>query len=105
MTLLNPRKPKPVTQEPSSTFEDRLLPIGEVKRALGVKSRNTVYKYIKDGVLPEPVRLSNGAVRWRLSDIQTLIKGACSESQQNSLITKKSSSLQLVPNSSGVDHG
>lgn len=33
-------------------------------------SRNTVWRWTREGKLPKPVRLSNGTTRWKLSDLE-----------------------------------
>lgn len=32
-------------------------------------SRPTIWRWVKYGTLPQPVKLSNGATRWRISDL------------------------------------
>ena len=46
----------------------------DIADAMGV-SRNTVWRWVRDGRLPEPVRLSPGCSRWPESAIATLING------------------------------
>ena len=52
----------------------RMLRMSEVARWLGV-SRTTIYKWIRDGFLPQPIILggqnqNNSASRWREDEIQ-----------------------------------
>jgi prophage regulatory protein len=47
-------------------FRDR-----EIAEAFGV-SRNTVWRWVREGRLPEPVRISPGCTRWPQSDIDQL---------------------------------
>ena len=51
---------------------DRLLRRREVEQMTGL-STTTLYKCMKDGTFPKPVRLTVRAVRWRLSDINAWI--------------------------------
>ena len=46
-----------------------LLRIGTVCKLVGV-SRSTVYRWISEGSFPEPVRVSERAVRWQIDDIE-----------------------------------
>jgi len=46
-----------------------LLRIGTVCELIGV-SRSTVYRWISEGSFPEPVRISERAVRWQIDDIE-----------------------------------
>ena len=49
-------------------MEDRLLKRREVEEITGL-SRSTIYRMVKTGQFPQPVRVGPKAVRWRLSDI------------------------------------
>lgn len=49
--------------------ESLLVTVGEVARLLGGLSTRTVWRYLKEGKLPQPVRFSRKTVRWRKSDI------------------------------------
>lgn len=33
-------------------------------------SRNTVWRWLQHGTIPQPVKLSPGCTRWRLSDVE-----------------------------------
>ena len=52
----------------------RLLDVNEVARRLRV-SRSTLYKMVAAGKFPPPVRLPNGAPRWREDDVDGWIDG------------------------------
>jgi len=41
----------------------------EIADRYGV-SRNTIWRWTKEGRLPSPVRLGPGCTRWRLADIE-----------------------------------
>lgn len=51
---------------------DQLIDINEVMRILSVK-RTSLYKGMKSGVFPEPIRFSKRMVRWRLSDVMAVV--------------------------------
>ena len=62
---------------------DRLLRRAEVEEMVAL-STATLYRMIKDGEFPSPVKIGTGTVRWRLSEIQgwlaalqTSALGAC----------------------------
>jgi len=46
-----------------------LLRIGTVCELIGV-CRSTLYRWISEGSFPEPVRISERAVRWNIDDIE-----------------------------------
>lgn len=52
----------------------RLFPIGQVLLILGI-SKPTLYRGIKAGNLPPPVRISARRVGWRSTDIDRVIAG------------------------------
>lgn len=97
MSLIKPRKPKAVAElTPSiivAPFEERLLRIGDVAHMVGL-ARSTIYKLIREGKFPLPIKRTARASAWKLSEIQAYI--------QNGYVTK--SRLQLV-GSSGVSNG
>ena len=49
-------------------MEDRLLRRREAEEITGL-SRSTIYRMLKTGQFPQPVRVGRKAVRWKLSDI------------------------------------
>ena len=51
------------------TQAEVLLPIGDVERLIGLK-KCTIYRRIKEGKFPAPVRVTERCVRWRESDIR-----------------------------------
>ena len=51
-----------------STDQDVLLTRPEVERRTGL-SRSTIYRKMRDGTFPVPVKVSARAVRWRESEI------------------------------------
>lgn len=58
---------------------ERLLPVARVAELLGV-SASTIWRWTREpgGSFPQPVRLSAGCTRWRLSDIETFAAGGVS---------------------------
>lgn len=52
----------------------RLLSIDEVIHALGI-SKPTLYRGIRSGILPAPVRISARRVGWRSTDIARIVDG------------------------------
>ncbi len=59
--------PQP-NQPPSNSVSERLLRLPELIRLIGI-SRATIYRYIGNGRLPPPVKLSTRCVAWRASEI------------------------------------
>lgn len=53
---------------------DRILRPREVCRAIGL-SRTTLWRRVRDGQFPKPIRLGPNAVGWRLSAVQEWIDG------------------------------
>ena len=51
---------------------DRLLRRPEVENIVGLKT-STLYKMVRTGGFPPPVKITAGAVRWRLSEINAWI--------------------------------
>lgn len=51
---------------------DQLIGIDEVMRILSVR-RTSLYKGMKNGVFPEPMRFSQRMIRWRLSDVMAVV--------------------------------
>ena len=56
----------------SQAFNDRLLRRPEVESKTGL-SRSAIYAAIKNESFPEPVRISNNAVAWLCSEIDSWI--------------------------------
>ena len=55
-------------------MRDRLLKRPEVEAVTGM-SRAAIYKQMRVGAFPRPVRISPGAVAWRESEVQEWIGG------------------------------
>ena len=54
------------------TDQDVLLTRREVERRTGL-SRSTLYRKMRDGTFPVPLKVSERAVRWRDSDIRAYV--------------------------------
>ena len=52
--------------------ECNLLRRSEVEKRCGL-SRPTIYRQMKEGLFPHPVKLPTGRVRWRSTDIDKFI--------------------------------
>ncbi|PHI29756.1 helix-turn-helix transcriptional regulator [Budvicia aquatica] len=52
---------------------ERLLRICEVIELLSI-GKSTFYSWVKQGIAPQPIRLSSRCVAWRLSDIIKFIE-------------------------------
>ncbi len=50
----------------------QLLTLKDVTAMTGLSS-TTIYKFAKSGKFPQPKRIGDRAVRWRLADVQTYI--------------------------------
>ena len=53
----------------TTSTTDRLLRLDEVKSRCGL-SRSSVYRMMRGGSFPEPLRVGLRAVRWRQSEIE-----------------------------------
>lgn len=94
MSLLPPRKKRypslatlmpPVAQPPAVPVpvpaqiimvqpEERLLKFAEVEKKVSF-GRTTIYKLIREGTFPRPLKLTLNSSRWKLSEIQAFING------------------------------
>lgn len=54
------------------TDQDVLLTRREVERRTGL-SRSTIYRKMRDGTFPVPLKISERAVRWRERDIRAYV--------------------------------
>ena len=52
------------------TMRDRLLKRREVEEITGL-SRSSIYRLMREGQFPRPVKVGPAAVRWRESDIMS----------------------------------
>lgn len=58
--------------QPSRT-QDRLIRLPEVESVTGTK-KSTIYKLVRDGSFPQPVRLSARMVAWSEAAVQAWIR-------------------------------
>ena len=61
-----------MTTTGTATITHRLLRVSEVAVLVGLK-RPTIYKRLRAGDFPVPLKISPGAVRWPLSEIEEWI--------------------------------
>ena len=54
-------------------MDDRLLRRVEVEERTGL-ARTTIYRKMRAGTFPLPLKISERAVRWRLSDVHEYIE-------------------------------
>ena len=54
------------------TTTDRLLTRTEVERLVGLR-HTAIYKLMREGKFPEPLRIGTKAVRWRLSEVEAWV--------------------------------
>ncbi|AHJ68663.1 helix-turn-helix transcriptional regulator [Granulibacter bethesdensis] len=51
------------------TFPDPLLTIEDVLRLTGYRSRSSIYRLMRQGIMPCPIVIGGGRVRWRSGEI------------------------------------
>lgn len=51
---------------------ERLIRLPELVSLIGVK-KSTIWKWVKQGNLPQPIKLSSRVTVWRLSDVYAYI--------------------------------
>ena len=57
----------------ATTTTDRLLRLSEVLARCGL-SRSSLYRMMRDGSFPEPLKVGVRAVRWRESEIEAWLE-------------------------------
>ncbi len=55
-------------------LDDRFLPIEEVRRIAGNKSRRTIYRWIGLGLFPRPIGIGPNSVGWPESAIREWVE-------------------------------
>ncbi|MCZ6718346.1 MAG: AlpA family phage regulatory protein [Gammaproteobacteria bacterium] len=60
-------------------INDRFLPIEEVRRIAGNKSRRTIYRWMDLGVFPKSIEIGPNSVAWS----ESAIKGWVEAKKQN----------------------
>lgn len=71
-TVRNDRKERTVETAPKTqTFRPgTLLRISTVCELVGT-SRSTIYRWVSEGTFPQPVRISEKAIRWNIDEFET----------------------------------
>ena len=72
-----PQNPTPLDARTSTTAPDRrtmnaIMRRVEVERETGLR-RSTIYKRVKDGTFPPPLKIGPGATGWRVTDIEAFL--------------------------------
>lgn len=52
--------------------EERLVSAAELARHLG-RHRETIYRYVRDGMIPVALRLPDGDLRFRVSEVEAAL--------------------------------
>ena len=52
--------------------ELQLLTRQQVEKTVGIR-RSTIYKLMREGKFPEPLKISNGCVRWQRTELEAWI--------------------------------
>lgn len=55
------------------TSIEQLITPAEAARMLGYKWRTAVWRLVRQGVLPQPIRITTAKVGWRRSTLETFI--------------------------------
>ena len=71
------------------TDQDVLLTRREVERRTGL-SRSTLYRKMREGTFPVPLKVSERAVRWRDSDIRAYVDSAPALVWRDGKMTRRS---------------
>ena len=58
--------------ETNPVAPDAILRVGTVAERIGL-ARPTIYRMVKDGEFPRPIKITTRAVGWRESDLATWI--------------------------------
>jgi prophage regulatory protein len=51
-----------------------LLTCKEIQNLTGIKSRSTIWRRVKQGTFPAPVRMGENTLRWRDQDVRTWLE-------------------------------
>ena len=51
----------------------RLMPLQEVKDLVGL-SRSAIYRNMREGRFPTPIKIGGGAVRWRSDEMEQYVE-------------------------------
>jgi prophage regulatory protein len=67
--------PKPLVNK-----DDLLLRYEDIEKILTV-SRSTIFRMIRNGEFPAPIRISGGTSRWRMADVKAWVR-SCKPSKK-----------------------
>jgi prophage regulatory protein len=59
--------------KPLVNKDDLLLRYEDIEKILTV-SRSTIFRMIRNGEFPAPIRISGGTSRWRMSDVKAWVR-------------------------------
>lgn len=68
-----PKESTPLTTSTTETPSVVLIRLPEVQQMIGL-SRTTIWRAVRSGTFPSPLRVSQNAVAWRRDEIQTWIQ-------------------------------
>ena len=54
-------------------MEKRILRLDEVERVTGLR-KSAIYKMMRSGAFPKPLKLTQKAVGWRIADVESWIE-------------------------------
>lgn len=78
-----------------ATLNDRMLRLPHVKEKIG-RAGSTIWKDVKNGTFPPPVRLGARSVAWRESEIQACLDAMTFSSRANQPIDMKTFVALLI---------
>ena len=61
----------------------RILRINDVLDRTGIGAKSTLYKYIKDGSFPQPIKIGPKASGWREDEVDQWIAARTAERDQH----------------------
>lgn len=68
------------------TPQDDLLTVREVARFFGGSGKpldkSTIYRWVRENRLPQPIRISRNALRWKRSELQAILDAAAAQRVQ-----------------------
>lgn len=67
-----------VTPTPPFPHFQKLLDVGEVAKVFAT-TKATIYKRVKDGLLPKPIKTGKRTSRWLANDVQKVFDAICAE--------------------------
>jgi prophage regulatory protein len=64
---------KQLAIEENQSSSEGFCPLAEVQRLTGGKSRSTIYRWSRDGILPPPRKIGPNSIAWLRSEIDAWI--------------------------------